>query len=281
MEVVTTISALHRVLKVLRGEKRSRGVGFVPTMGALHDGHAQLIKAAQQSGDAVVCSIFVNPAQFNAKADFDHYPRTSEQDQLFLEQLDCDVLFVPRQEEVYPNGVPTVDIDLKGLDSTMEGAFRPGHFKGVLAVVHRLFELVQPERSFFGQKDFQQLAIVQHMVSTLRLATEIVPVETVRSREGLALSSRNNLLSAVQKQQALILYHTLKKGREWAATEKNAQQIRDWMTAFFNRGMLRLEYLSVIDKRTLKEVETIDQQTTCCIAAYCGTVRLIDNMPLL
>lgn len=278
MKIIKHSSELQHAIHQLKKERNSTTVGFVPTMGSLHEGHLELVKSSKQKADLTVVSIFVNPTQFNNQKDLDTYPRDLDADAQLLSSVDCDILFAPSVAEVYPNEPMEIKIDLNGLDEVMEGEHRPGHFKGVLMVVKRLFDLVQPHFAFFGRKDFQQLAIIQKMVVELNINLEIVPVEIQRNKFGLALSSRNQLLSDEQREQALILYNTLKHGKELAAMNTNAEEVKKEMITYFNQGELELEYLSIVDNQNLQAVAEINGKTTACIAAYCGQVRLIDNM---
>jgi len=268
---------LREELDRLKSENRDLIIGFVPTMGALHQGHAQLIKKALEQSDIVVVSVFVNPTQFNNEADLENYPRTEEADAELLRDLGCDILFLPSVKDVYPESTDSIKIDLNGLDLVMEGAFRTGHFDGVVTVVNRLFELVQPNKAFFGKKDFQQLAIINRMVEVLEWGITIVGVEIQRSEKGLALSSRNSLLSEKELTDALIIHDTLVFGKSIYKSGRNALDLRTEMETFFNKGELKLEYLSIVDNKSLQDVMIVNDECTVCIAAYCGEVRLIDN----
>ena len=281
MKTITTSSELVDVQALLQKENPTLILGFVPTMGALHDGHIKLIKTAKDYSDKVICSIFVNPTQFNNPSDLERYPRTLESDKKLLEQNGCDYLFVPTVNEIYPNGVDvSYLIDFEGLDLIMEGEFRPGHFKGVAMVVERLFAMVNPDIAFFGRKDFQQVAIIKQMVRVRKLKLKIHVVETLRNQYGLALSSRNALLSEQEKNDALIVFKTLLMVREWSKTVTKTEILKLKLIDFFNSGKLKLEYLEIVDDLTLKPIDTIQKNCTCCIAAFCGNVRLIDNMSL-
>lgn len=281
MKIVRTKNELQKAIQLLKNERKAAKVGFVPTMGALHEGHASLVKKAKQLSDIVVVSVFVNPTQFNNQEDLKRYPRTFERDVHLLENEATDLLFYPDVDAVYSDGIPEIKVDLNGLDQVMEGQFRPGHFEGVIMVVSRLFDLVQPDIAFFGRKDFQQLAIIQQMTNKLNLQIEICPVEIFRSDKGLALSSRNALLSSDEKEEALIIVETLKFGARLALTEKDGQKVKQGMLDYFSKGDLKLEYLSIVDSNTLQDVSIIDTNTTACIAAFSGKVRLIDNYQLV
>lgn len=281
MKTITTSSELATVQAFLRKENPTLILGFVPTMGALHDGHIKLIKTAKEYSDKVICSIFVNPTQFNDPKDLLRYPRTLESDQKMLEDAGCDFLFIPTVDDVYPNGTNApYTIDFGGLDTVMEGLFRPGHFKGVAMVVERLFAMVNPDIAFFGRKDFQQVAIIKQMVRVRKLKLKIHVVETLRNQYGLALSSRNALLSEQEKNDALIVFKTLSMAREWSKTVTKTEILKLKLIDFFNSGKLKLEYLEIVDDLTLKPIDKIQKNCTCCIAAFCGNVRLIDNMSL-
>jgi pantoate--beta-alanine ligase len=277
VKIVNTKHALQEAIQLLKKNRSSVKVGLVPTMGALHEGHASLIRIAKQKSDIVVVSIFVNPSQFNNLSDLERYPRTFEADSQLLENERADVLFYPEVSGVYEEGIPEIKIDLNGLDLVMEGEFRPGHFDGVVMVVSRLFNLVQPDIAFFGQKDFQQLAIIKKMTSELLFDIEICPVAIYRSEEGLALSSRNALLTEEQRREALIIIETLLYGNQIAKNDKKAKVVKARMIDYFAKGKLKMEYLSIVDNASLLEVDIISSDSTVCIAAFCGDVRLIDN----
>lgn len=278
MKIANTKSELHELIAELKSEQDSPRVGFVPTMGALHHGHLSLIEQASNRCNIVVVSIFVNPTQFNNQDDLKKYPRTFEEDKKLLETITCDLLFYPEVEDVYPEDYIAPEVDLNGLDLVMEGAFRPGHFDGVVNVVNRLFELVQPDLAFFGKKDFQQLAIIKRMVGQLNWNIEIVAVDIKRAATGLAMSSRNARLSDQQKQEALIIFETLNYGLELTKSETNCTRIKAQMISYFEKGALNLEYLEVANSNSLRPALSTNEPIVCCIAAHCGEVRLIDNM---
>jgi len=268
-------------LVVLLNEQRKKGksIGFVPTMGALHEGHKALINKASKENDWVVISIFVNPTQFNNKEDLDLYPRTLDADLKLIENVTNGIVFVPTIETIYPKNTNFTPFDLGILDKVMEGKHRPGHFDGVVHVVHNLFEIVLPTKAYFGQKDFQQLAVIQKMNAHYGFPTEIVPCETLRENSGLALSSRNMRLSENEKEEALIVWKTLNYVKE-NKTKFKPNELTKIAIDFFKNGNLTLEYLEIVDRNSLEYVENWDKQTVCCIAAYCGKVRLIDNLLL-
>jgi pantoate--beta-alanine ligase len=278
--VVEQIDELREAIDRLKSERPESIVGFVPTMGALHEGHLSLIEKAAQNSTIIVCSIFVNPTQFNDSKDLENYPRTIEEDKKKLLETACDILFLPNQKIMYPDGVKPYSIEFGGIEKMMEGKFRPGHFEGVAMVVERFFRIVQPDKAFFGLKDFQQLTIIRKMVEERSLDIEIIPVAIKRSEKGLALSSRNALLSDQQREDALVIYHSLlelmkniKDGMELNAA-KNLARLK------IEASPLELEYLEVVRNADLKAVETPEEGISCCVAAYCGSVRLIDNMQL-
>lgn len=281
MKVVRTKLELNQAISALKKANSKHKIGFVPTMGALHKGHLVLVKEAEEHADIVVVSIFVNPTQFNNLADLEKYPRTLDADIELLKTTSCSILFAPTKEVVYPPNFKPIKINLNQLDEVMEGEFRPGHFEGVVTVVHRLFELVCPDYAFFGKKDFQQLAIIQHLVKTTSYPVQIKAVEIQRNNQGLALSSRNARLSEQEKIDALVIYQTLTLGKKLVEQGKNIQEIKSTLRDFFNQGRLKLEYLAIVDNTSLNEVEEVQGNMTCCIAAYCGQVRLIDNMALM
>lgn len=278
MKIVESHSELLEQIQALKSTNPTARVGFVPTMGALHKGHLSLVSNAANHCEIIVVSVFVNPTQFNNQQDLKKYPRTIKEDIELLKTTSCSILFHPSEEEVYPPGFTSVEVDLKGLDLIMEGAFRPGHFKGVITVVNRLFELVKPDVAFFGKKDFQQLAIIKQMVNFLDLNIEIVEVEIMRADSGLALSSRNARLSEIQKKEALIIYSTLKTGSKLFKSMSNSSLLKEQLIGEFNKGNLKLEYLEIVHPTSLKVIDSGDKKAVCCIAAQCGEVRLIDNM---
>jgi pantoate--beta-alanine ligase len=267
-------------LKVALQEVRLKGetIGFVPTMGALHDGHLSLVKQALEQTDRVVVSIFVNPIQFNNAADLAEYPSMLDEDINLLNEFENILIFAPSSSEIYPENDQFKPIDLEGMDTVLEGEFRPGHFKGVVHVVYNLFKIVEPDKAFFGRKDFQQVAIIQKMVAVIGSVVEIVPCDTKRSESGLALSSRNLRLSNDEKEAALIIFQTLQFIRS-LQPHKTPNEAQQAAVDFFNKGELKLEYLAIVDSQSLKELtDEWSTEATCCIAAHCGEVRLIDNM---
>ncbi len=256
-------------------------VGFVPTMGALHSGHIQLVKKACIENQLVVVSIFVNPTQFNNKEDLQKYPRTLDSDLCLLAEFSNCIVFVPEPSEIYPENDGFEGVDLQGMDTILEGEFRPGHFQGVVHVVHNFFRLIKPTRAYFGQKDFQQLAIIKKMTKAFEFPAQIVACETVRDESGLAKSSRNMRLSESEKIDALIIYNTLNFVKQQRIEFKCPAELKESAISYFNKGNLKLEYLEICDSTTLEILEVNwSEFMTVSIAAYCGEVRLIDNMEI-
>ena len=275
MQVFHTVKELRAALD---GREQST-LGFVPTMGALHAGHRSLVERARRENDTVVVSVFVNPTQFNDKNDLRSYPRTPEADARLLEEAGADFVLMPSVEEIYPEP-DTRTFDFGQIDKVMEGATRPGHFNGVAQVVSRLFDIVRPERAYFGEKDFQQIAIIKAMVEQLSLPVEIVECPIVRGEDGLALSSRNTLLDPAHRAAAPHIYASLRAGVERSKTMTPAE-LTAWVTAEVERDPhLKVIYFKVVDARTMQEVRTWDESSRIqgCIAVQAGSVRLIDNI---
>ena len=277
MKLVHTIQELRAELDIQR--KAGKKIGFVPTMGALHEGHASLVRRAVNENDVVVVSDFVNPTQFNDKNDLLKYPRTLEADCELLEKEGAAYVFAPSVEEVYPEP-DTRQFSYAPLDTVMEGKYRPGHFNGVCQVVSKLFMMVEPDKAYFGEKDFQQLAIIREMVKQMNFPLEIVGCPIVRESDGLALSSRNARLSEEERLQALSISKTLFQSKEYAAThtvEETQKFVEDGIAAAEG---LELEYFELVDGTTLQKISTWDETNYAvgCITVYCGEVRLIDNI---
>ena len=277
METITNSEELRRAL----GSRNRSGIGFVPTMGALHAGHRSLVERARRECATVVVSVFVNPTQFNDKTDLKNYPRTPEADLRLLEEVGADYVFMPSVEEVYPEP-DTRTFDFGMIDKVMEGATRPGHFNGVAQVVSRLFDLVKPAKAYFGEKDFQQIAVIREMVRQLRIPVEIIPCPIVRGEDGLALSSRNTLLDTDHRTAAPYIYKVLK-----AAVEKSHQttpdQLAAWVTAQVESNpLLKVIYFQVVDAATMQQVRTWEESPAIqgCTAVQAGDIRLIDNIKL-
>jgi pantoate--beta-alanine ligase len=276
------IIELNSELTKLISELKSKGkiIGFIPTMGSLHQGHLSMVLTAKSTCDIVVVSVFVNPTQFNNPDDLLKYPRNPERDAKLLEEIGCDIVFFPSVAEIYPPNYVEPIIPLGNLDKVMEGAFRPGHFQGVVQVVSRLFEIVLPNKAYFGLKDFQQVAVVNHLVEYTNSKIEIMPCNIVRDQNGLALSSRNQRLNDSQKVDALHIYKTLQKALE-SPKNISPQKLKQECINYFNTGNLKLEYLIIANPFTLEELqENWVEGAVMCIACYCGDVRLIDNMKI-
>lgn len=278
VQVFTKVDALRSYLKSARQEGKS--VGFAPTMGALHSGHGSLVSRAKAENDIAVVSIFVNPTQFNNSEDLAKYPRSVEKDSALLATLGCDAVFIPSVDEIYTPDFVLPEISLGFLDEVMEGKHRPGHFKGVIQVVYRLFQIVEPDRAYFGLKDFQQIAVIRYMVDHFRLPVQIVSCPTLREPDGLAMSSRNQRLNDEQRQTAVHISQTLFHAKKWAETYTPAET-KQMAVAFFDESPMQLEYLEIVDPVTLKELdESWVPGAVACIVAYAGDVRLIDNLQL-
>lgn len=277
MLVVETIENLHAYLAAARSEGKS--IGLVPTMGALHEGHASLVKRSVEENDVTVVSVFVNPTQFNDKGDLERYPRTLDADCALLSSLGTDCVFAPSVEEVYPEPDTRV-FDFAPLDKVMEGVYRPGHFNGVAQIVSKLFMYVEPTRAYFGEKDFQQLAIIREMVRQQGFALEIVGCPIVREADGLALSSRNTLLTPEQRVTALAISKALFASVKFADDHSLSETKQMVEQAIADTEGLELEYFEVVDGNTLQPVSTWDEADYIvgCITVYCGKVRLIDNI---
>ena len=277
MKVIHTIKDLQAELSVLKAQGKK--VGLVPTMGALHAGHASLVKRSVNENDVTVVSFFVNPTQFNDKNDLVKYPRTLDADCKLLEACGATYAFAPSVEEMYPEP-DTRQFSYAPLDTVMEGAFRPGHFNGVCQIVSKLFEAVKPHRAYFGEKDFQQLAIIREMVRQMQFDLEIVGCPIVREEDGLALSSRNARLSAEERENALKISQTLFKSRTFAATHTVSETLKFVEDAIAAVPGLRLEYYEIVDGNTLQKVDNWNQTSYVvgCITVFCGDVRLIDNI---
>ena len=266
---------------VERQREMGKKIGFAPTMGALHQGHLSLYKAAKKENDEVISSIFVNPTQFNNPDDFQKYPKTLEKDLELLEKAGVDAVYVPNVEEMYPDGLNSKKYDFDGLENEMEGKYRPGHFDGVGTIVEELFRQVQPHNAYFGEKDYQQLAIIKKMIEKTKLPVKIHGVPTLREEDGLAMSSRNVRLTETQRKEATIIYETLEKVKEWFKVI-SLEEIKQKVTDIFRNSNFELEYFVIADEKTLKETDFFykDKNYRAFIVAYADTVRLIDNMHL-
>ena len=280
MRIYKTKKFLQKRLKLLKSNKKI--IGFVPTMGALHQGHLSLVKAAQKQCDIVIVSIFVNPTQFDRKEDLDNYPSTIEQDTRLLKQVGCDVVFIPNVKEMYAQNITAKDYDFDGLDKVMEGAHRQGHFDGVGTIVKKLFDIVQPDYAFFGEKDFQQLQIIKKLVEIHRLPLKIIGVPIYREDDGLAMSSRNVRLTPENRQAAPFIYQTLQGAQQLFKTQKPKEVINWVYEQFAQHPLLKLEYFSIADESNLLPLETKEKghKYRGFIAVFAGNIRLIDNIAL-
>ncbi len=278
MKIFKQITPLKALLKELRLSGKS--IGLVPTMGALHAGHLTLIEAAQRDNDVVVCTIFVNPTQFNNPSDLVKYPRTLDKDTELLKEVRCDILFCPEIDEIYPvKSVLTIDFGL--LDKVMEGAFRPGHFSGVGLIVGKLLHIVEPDHAYFGQKDWQQFAVIRTLVDNLNFNTTLHSVPTLREPNGLALSSRNLRLNNGQRVQASVFYKALMQAKQSLKNGRTIESVKEEVKQIVEgEHGITLEYFEVADSVNLNLLENVEasKQPIMCVAGYVGEVRLIDNM---
>ena len=272
-----TIASLRQHLAGLRA---NQSIGLVPTMGALHEGHLTLIQQARQQTDVVVCSIFVNPVQFNNADDLARYPRTLDADCALLETVGCDIVFAPSADEMYPEA-PSLTLNFGELETVMEGAFRPGHFNGVGLVVAKLFNIVQHDKAFFGQKDLQQVAVIRSLIRNLSFPVELVRSPTVRETDGLAMSSRNRNLTPDEREQATTLFAALTLAHDQLIDGQTPAQVKAAVRAFIDaKPAFRLEYIEIANADTLMPADEVlaPGQTAICLAAHLGKVRLIDNL---
>ena len=276
MIVAETISSFAEARKELAGS-----VGFVPTMGYLHDGHLALVKRARRENRHVVVSIFVNPAQFGPGEDFEDYPRDTERDLALLRDEETDLVFAPPPAEIYPDGFGTW-VEVEGVTERLEGACRAGHLRGVATVVAKLLNIVRPHRAYFGRKDAQQLVTVKKMAADLNMNLEVVGVPTVREPDGLALSSRNSYLGPTERRSALVLWKALGAARElWSGGERSAERLREVMTDLISaEPRAAIDYVSVADSETLRELEIVDRPALVSLSVRIGSTRLIDNITL-
>ena len=277
MKIISKVDLLKQAVREAR--ENGLSVGLVPTMGALHEGHKSLVERARRENDVVVVSVFLNPTQFNNADDLRTYPRTAEADAAMLEACGVDIAFMPTVEDVYPEPDTRV-FHLGPVAEVMEGAMRPGHFNGVCQIVSKLFAMVEPDRAYFGEKDFQQIAVIRAMVKQLGFNLEIVQCPCVREADGLAKSSRNVRLTPVVRRVAPAIYRTLKESLNFAA-DHTLQQTHDWVVATINAyPEMDVEYFSICDGTTLQPLENWDDSdyVVGCITVYCGDVREIDNI---
>jgi pantoate--beta-alanine ligase len=276
MQIAKTIAEM----KALR-MKSFGSVGFVPTMGYLHDGHLALVKQARAENSIVVASIFVNPTQFGPTEDFKAYPRDTERDLAMLSKERTDIVFMPSAEEMYPEAFSSW-VEVEKITDRLEGSYRPGHFKGVATVVAKLFNIVEPTRAYFGQKDAQQVMVIKKMVADLNMNLEVIVAPTVRESDGLAMSSRNIYLNPQERQAAIVLFKALTLAQNlWEKGERNAETIRQQMTSLIGKEPLtKIEYVSIANTQTLEELSKIDEMALASLAVRVGKTRLIDNVLL-
>lgn len=278
MLIAKTVVALQQAIET--AQRAQKTIGFVPTMGALHAGHIALVSQSVKENDFNIVSIFVNPTQFNNASDLEKYPRNLDADAVLLQQAGCDLIFAPEVSDIYTDSekLSTFEFDFEGLDTVMEGKFRPGHFNGVVQIVSKLFTLVQPTKSYFGEKDFQQLAIIHLMTQKLGFRTEIIDCPIVREPSGLARSSRNERLSPQERAIAANIANILFRSRE-LITDKSPLEVVDWVASEIAKiDGLKLEYFEIANANTLQSAHDWTMPTVGCIAVFCGDVRLIDNI---
>jgi pantoate--beta-alanine ligase len=276
MKIITSISEMQSLVESLR--RQGRTIGFVPTMGFLHEGHLSLMRRARQECDTVVVSIFVNPTQFGPREDFERYPRDEEGDRKKCESAGVDIIFMPSAAEMYPEK-PEVFVVVEGISDILEGAVRPGHFRGVATVVAKLFSIVKPHKAFFGQKDYQQCAVIKRMVKGLNFDVEIVVMPTVREQDGLAMSSRNSYLSADERRAAAAIHRALRAGEQLVnAGIREPEKLTNKMRAVLReeKGLL-IDYIEVADPDSLAPLEAVKEGMVVLVAVRLGRTRLIDN----
>ncbi len=279
MNVFNTVKDLKNHISSL---KKDASIGFVPTMGALHEGHLSLIKKAKAENDYVAVSIFVNPTQFDNTEDLIKYPQTLEKDLELLKSVACDLVFAPNASEIYKNNIQATSFDFGGIENEMEGKFRKGHFDGVGTIVKKLFEIVNPTKAYFGEKDFQQLQIIKKLIEIEKMPIEIIGCPIFRENDGLAMSSRNTRLTKEQREAAPFIYKILKKAKKKFGT-KNADEVTKWVTKKFKKHpVLDLEYFIIADENSLKKSNKKENNKPqrAFIAVYAGDIRLIDNLAL-
>jgi len=280
MQIITTISEMRSLADSLR--TKGRTIGFVPTMGFLHEGHLSLMRSARQACDSVVASIFVNPIQFGPNEDFERYPRNEEGDRKKCETAGVDMLFLPTVAEMYPEK-PSVFVEVEGISDILEGAVRPGHYRGVATVVNKLFNIVKPHKAFFGQKDFQQCAVIKRMVKSLNLDVEIVVMPTVREKDGLAMSSRNSYLSADERRAAAVVYRALFTAKHLIGDGvTDCEQLKSKMQDVLREQQeITIDYIEFADPLSLEPRATVRGATVILVAVRLGRTRLIDNIIIL
>ena len=284
LKIVKDIKYLRKI--ILDIKSKNQLIGFVPTMGALHNGHVSLLKESINENQFTICSIYVNPTQFNDPNDFETYPRDDNTDIELLESIDCDLLFLPSDHEMYPQGEPVYKYDYSECMNILEGEKRPGHFSGVITIIHKLFDLIKPDRAYFGEKDYQQLWLIKLFIKTFKLAIEIKTCKTIRDRNGLALSSRNKKLTRNETEQARSLFKALDRFRH-GVKEQGELDYKDFcalrdniMETVLCNPIIKLDYFEVIEDENFRFVNQIknSKKYRILIAAYIGHTRLIDNM---
>ncbi|TDL99696.1 MAG: pantoate--beta-alanine ligase [Flavobacteriaceae bacterium] len=266
---------------ILEQKKNGKKIGFVPTMGALHKGHLSLIEASQKENDLTVCSIFVNPTQFNNPEDLEKYPRNDKEDIEKLEAIGCDILYLPTAEDVYPGGMHSSEFDFGGIENQMEGECRPGHFNGVATVVNRLFRVTSPDAAYFGEKDYQQLAIVRKLMEIENFGFKLVGIPTFREKDGLAMSSRNVRLSPEFRAEAPKIYQFLLKAKDLCQNQ-DFKTVQKTIQEDFSKTELQLEYFKICDQNTLVEATSREEGKNyrAFVAVFAGKIRLIDNLQI-
>jgi pantoate--beta-alanine ligase len=280
MEIINRRQRMFSISRKLRRE--SKTVGFVPTMGALHEGHLTLVKEARQMCDIVIVSIFVNPTQFNNSIDLEKYPRDLTRDVSLLAEYEVDYIFAPEEHEIYPDGFATY-VNVQNVTDGLEGESRPGHFRGVATVVTILFNTIRPDHAFFGQKDAQQIAVIKRLTTDLGFETEIVVVPTIREESGLAMSSRNERLSREERERAVVIINALRAAKmEFKRGERNASHLTQIVKdTIATEPMAKLDYVEIVDRDSMQTIDRVgDNEALIVIAAYFGDVRLIDNVIL-
>ena len=280
MKILTDIDSLSQILFKYRGSKIN--IGFVPTMGAIHEGHLSLIKLAQRECDLVICIIFINPTQFNDSNDLKKYPITTKNDINLLKKQSCDILFMPSINEIYPKGLATNTYQLGGIDKILEGKKRPGHFDGVCTVIHRLFSIIKPKIAYFGEKDFQQVAIIKQMVNNHSLPVQIKTGKTIREKDGLAKSSRNTLLNTTQRKKAAYVYASLQKIKSLFGKLDCAELKKIIKNDIKQIEDMRLDYLDIVNPHSFKPLQdnANEEKAVAVIAVFLNEIRLIDNLSL-
>ena len=278
MEIIRSTNEMKNISITLKNQEKQ--IGFIPTMGALHEGHLTLIRQSIQENDVTIVSIFINPIQFNNLDDLKKYPQQEKQDIFLLEQENVDYAFIPKESEIYPAGPPSEQYDFGLLDKVLEGAFRPGHFNGVAIVVRRLFNIIQPQKAYFGKKDFQQLKIVQSLVSNLKIPISIIPVPIVRESDGLAMSSRNLRLSSQHRKAAPLIYKTLQESSYMFLKKPIAEIKKTVISSINSNPYLKVEYFEIVNADTFEVINHHNEAEKCLgvIAVSAGDIRLIDNI---